>query len=205
MQRILKERNIEWLCHFTQATNLDNILQNGIRPRSMLNENGTSISFNDQYRYDNCTNAICTSIEFPNYKMFYKLRCDNPEIEWAVLKIKASVLYDFNCAFCWTNAGDASMYNLPLEDRIGIPAFLHLFDNVEGYPVREISRIPDWYPTNPQAEVLVFDIIPIEYIDSIVFNNIKTYRKYANIIPENVGVSISDKLYAPRCDYKLWS
>ena len=204
MQEILEERNIEWLYHFTQATNLESILRNGICPRDILINNRMPSRFNDQYRYDECTNAVCTSIEFPNYKMFYKLRCDNPDIEWVVLRINASVLYKFNCAFCWTNAGDSSMYNTPLENRIGIPAFLHLFDNVLGYPFREVSRIPDYYPTNPQAEVLVFNTIPVDYIEAIIFNNYSTYFKYRNIIPEGIPAKVNENLFGPRKDYELW-
>lgn len=161
MERILKQRNIDRLYHFTQAENLSNIFTYGLLPRKNLEEENIYSCFNDDYRYDDCLDAVCMSIEFPNYKMFYKLRQDDPNVDWAVLRLDAQILCDFECAYCWTNAGDASMYNIPLRERMGKRAFLGLFEDRPFYPKREELNISDWYPTNPQAEVLVFGVIPV--------------------------------------------
>lgn len=89
MERILRQRNINRLYHFTQAENLLNILTYGLLPRKKLEEENICSCFNDDYRYDACLGAVCMSIEFPNYKMFYKLRQDNPSADWAVLQLDA--------------------------------------------------------------------------------------------------------------------
>lgn len=119
MERILNDRQIEWLVHFTRAENLPNIFKYGLLPRSILLFNDISSCFNDNYRYDNCENAVCTTIEFPNYKMFYPLRQNNPEVDWAVLLLDAQIICDFECAFCSTNAGSAAMYNITIKERKG--------------------------------------------------------------------------------------
>jgi hypothetical protein len=72
VQEYVAEREIDCLVHFTRASNLDSILQRGLLPRDILMVEGYN-DFNDQYRHDG-TNAVCLSIGFPNYKMFFSLR-----------------------------------------------------------------------------------------------------------------------------------
>ena len=79
MNRILEQKRIDTLYHFTRTENLENIFQYGIIPREVLDRRRIKSSYNDEFRYDDCLDAVCTSIEFPNYKMFYKLRQENPE------------------------------------------------------------------------------------------------------------------------------
>ena len=204
MENFMRSRNIDHLYHFTRAENLENILEFGLMPRDDLDLLSIPSSYNDDYRYDNCTNAVCTSIEFPNYRMFYSLRKKHPEIDWAVLWIDANVLFELKCAFCWTNAGDATMFSTPIEYRMGIQAFKGLFSNRPNYPQRESLGIPDYYPTNPQAEVLVFDTIPTEYIKYIYFEDSATHDKYADIIPSNICSSWRSDIFGPRGDWDFW-
>lgn len=56
---ILK-KNINFLFHFTQAENLKNIMLNGLLPRSVMDKYGVNYLYNDENRYDNCKNAVCT-------------------------------------------------------------------------------------------------------------------------------------------------
>ena len=62
------------------------------------------------------------------------------------------------------------------------------------------------YPTHPEAEVLVFDSIPAEYINEVHFYDddaLQTWQK-------NNSSTYPQKFYAnrqyfkPRCDYKAW-
>ncbi|MDO7787242.1 hypothetical protein [Desulforamulus aquiferis] len=53
MKKILKERQIEFLFHFTRAENLVNIFKYGLLPRSALSANKLDSYFNDDFRYDN--------------------------------------------------------------------------------------------------------------------------------------------------------
>lgn len=202
IEKIISKRNIDSLMHFTRAENLPSILEHGICPRAALDE-GKAI-FNDEYRFDNCEDAVCTSIEFPNYKMFYRLRMDNPEADWVVLVISADVMIDFNCAFCEMNAGSKPMYSMPLEERMGSSALQTLFKDVSDGRRRVDLGIPDCLPTNPQAEVLVFATIPTDYITHVVFEDAYTKRKYEKYIPDDIDVVVDQGWFAPRMDYKMW-
>lgn len=204
MTEILKNRRIDTLTHFTRVENLSNILSYGLYPRKKLQQGHFTFLYNDDYRYDGCENAVCTSIEFPNYKMFYSLRKNNPGTDWAVLILNASVLVNLKCAFCRTNAASEEMYQQALDEQKGTTAFLKLFEELHGGPSREYMSIPDWYPTNPQAEVLVFDIIPVEYIKCVAFNNRETLDKYKDDIPPGIKAKIDNDLFYGRCDYKFW-
>jgi hypothetical protein len=67
-------RRIDTLVHFTRLENLVGILAEGILPRSTLEGRPSGVIFNDDIRTDNHKEAVCLSISFPNYKMFYKYR-----------------------------------------------------------------------------------------------------------------------------------
>lgn len=204
MEKILKQKRIDYLLHFTRAENLENILKYGLLPKNVLLYKRIPTVFNDEYRYDNCEDAVCTSIEFPNYKMFYTLRQDNPEVDWVVLLLDAKILCNFDCAFCCENAGSANMYQTDIESRKGIKAFLKLFDEQAGCYSRKEMNLPSYYPTNPQAEVLVFANIPVEYIKCVYFYNYKTMNKYANLFDDTNMCKVNTYFFYGRKDYNFW-
>lgn len=68
MKRIMEDRNIDRLYHFTQASNLKSILEHGIMPKDDLDYLGIACYCNDEYCFDGCTNAVCTSLEFPKLR-----------------------------------------------------------------------------------------------------------------------------------------
>jgi hypothetical protein len=96
IQEVLNARGIAYLCHFTRAENLHSIFTYGLCSRNKLNISGISFVYNDIYRIDGYENAVCTSIEFPNYKMFYKLQKHNPCTDWVVLAISSDVLIKYD-------------------------------------------------------------------------------------------------------------
>lgn len=204
MQQVLIDRQIEWLFHFTRAENLPNILRYGLLPRSALERDNIEFAFNDNYRYDNCTNAVCTSIEFPNYKMFYPLRMANLDVDWAVLLLDAKIICDFECAFCTTNAGSASIYQIDIERRKRKRAFLKLFDELPYGPTREEMRLEDYYPTDPQAEVLVFNTIPTSYIKKVFFNNSRVFDSYKDLFLGSKLAQVKAEVFRYRKDWTYW-
>lgn len=161
--RFLMKNNIDTLFHFTRLSNLDSILKYGIYPRDKVNSVCQSVIFNDQHRYDKRTNTSSLSISFPNHLMFFKYRMLDKNTQWVVIGLDASILYKKNCLFCFTNAASKMISNLPDRDLQGIEALEKLF-------VRHNSlenNLPMNFPTDPQAEVLVFDIIEPKYIKFI--------------------------------------
>ena len=204
MKELLEQRGIDTLYHFTQAKNLENIFKYGLLPRTKLGDKCINSHINDYNRFDNCLNAVCMSLEFLNYKMFYKLRMENNNAEWAVLKLNAQILCKFPCAYCWTNAGDSRMYSIPIKQRMGEAAFLDLFKDCPGYPRRSELDIPDYFPTNPQAEVLVFGEIPVLYIDKVYFEDKGTLDKFEIDIPDNIDIEVNRSVFLYRCDWEHW-
>jgi len=67
-------RRIDTLIHFTRLENLAGILADGILPRSAPGGQARRVIFNDGVRIDGHKDAVCLSVSFPNYKMFYKYR-----------------------------------------------------------------------------------------------------------------------------------
>ena len=168
MQNEVKKREIEYLWHFTKIENINSILANGLVPRAILETQNSAIGFNDQYRLDGQKGANCLSIGHPNYKMFYSLRCQNPDQVWVVVAIKSEILWAKDCAFCYENAASNSVTAIPLQQRKGLNAFRGMFDPAEGKPDRATLKLPDDCPTNPQAEILAFGVIEPQYIAGVI-------------------------------------
>ena len=60
--------------------------------------------------------------------------------------------------------------------------------------------------TNPQAEVMVFDAIPISCISRIVFQNERLLKKYTPLLVKLGITSVYGKyFFSPRRDYKYWT
>lgn len=167
--------------------------------------------FNDKYRLDNVLDSVSVSISFPNYKMLYSLRMQNPNADWAILKIDPSVLWEANCAFCFTNAAATPVASIPLEQRRNMESLKQMFAETQGQQSRRNLRIPENFPTDPQAEVLLLESIPPRYITSISVNNPSTLANLRKIInvnhPDRNNISIfCDKtLFSPRVDHEYWS
>lgn len=195
---------IRFLLHFTQASNLSSIFQHGILPINELQSKKMIYNWNDNYRMDGCHNASCFSIEVPNYKMFYKYRRENPQLDWVVLGIKKDILWEKDCAFCTENAASNSITQTSIESRKGVQAFKRLYDEFPNKPTRQILNLNPVVPTNPQAEVLVFGNIEPSYIFSVCFESSFLSDKYKQYIPDNVNIEVQKWLYEPRHDYVYW-
>ena len=70
MEKILKQKKIDYLLHFTRAENLENILKYGLLPRNVLLYNHIPAVFNDEYRYDKCKMQYVHQLGFPIIKCF---------------------------------------------------------------------------------------------------------------------------------------
>lgn len=200
-----KERGIEELVHFTNATNLPSILDQGLLSREYLDYYFIDYSYNDSYRMDSVKNSVSLSVTSPNYKMFYKLRCANPNTHWAIILLNAIDVLKLDCAFCYTNAANSYITNIPIDDRKTTRAFESMFmDELFGNKRSDIG-LELYETTDPQAEILVMETIPVSAIDFIVFDSYRILNQYKPII-EARGISCSVDLgyYRPRRDYEYW-
>ena len=179
IKQICEERGIITLCHFTRIEHLQDILQEGLLSRSLLETRKPQPKFNDQQRLDERRDAICLSISFPNFQLFNKFSrpTENspPDYsQWTVLLLKTKVLWELDCAFCQENAAAKTVRSILLKERKKPDALKGMFADVycdtrEDIYQRQSLRIPNYYPTHPQAEVLVSNRIQTQYIKEIHF------------------------------------
>jgi len=200
IQEFVAERGITYLMHFTRASNLDSILARGLVPRNTLILEGFD-GLNDQYRIDG-TNAVCLSIGFPNYKMFYGIQKDHAGETWVILWLHPQALWDLDCAFCIANAASNGVTSIPLEQRRGLAAFQAMYADWPTKPRAELN-IPNHYPTNPQAEVLALQGVPRQYVLGIITLN-ETVRQ--SLIAKYPGVDVRaiTQYFRYRGDFAHW-
>lgn len=202
IKNLVEERGIRYLVHFTRLKNLESILQFGLIPRSEFENHNIQSTVNDSLRLDNCLGATSLSIEFPNYKMFYKYRNETSE-KWTVIGLKPEILWEKDCVFCSTNAANSSVSRLALDKRKGYNALNKMFDEIINKPSRQEMGVSERYATDPQAEILVFDKIEPRYIMGATFNEHflvlsfkKRFRSY--------NFRLYPTFFGARKDYQHW-
>ena len=199
IRSLIETREIKSLYHFTRVDNLKSILDNGLLTINSLKTKAINFYHNDDYRYEGI-DSVCLSISFPNYKMFYKYRC-NCDDKWCVIELKPSILYKKDCLFCIKNAASNEETTRDNEEKKGIDGLKKLFydDNI-----RKECNLPKCYTTNPQAEVLVLEDIDKYYIRAIHFDTkkVKVNFKFANY--PNIKFRFTLGLFSPRTDYSVW-
>lgn len=201
IKNFIEKRGIVALTHFTHIRNLDSILNNGLLSKDFLEKEKMDYKYNDELRLEGKTNAICLSISYPNYKMFFKYRCQE-EGEWCILSLHPSILYEKDCLFCIGNAASSSERQRSDSLKSNISGLKKLFHDPDFY--RDSVELPDRYPTNPQAEVLVLDSIEPKYIKAIYFDRRhKEALRFISNYP-NFKFNITYKAFLPRYDHKNW-
>lgn len=201
IQQFATARNIQYLFHFTQVGNLPSILEHGLLPTNYLDANGINAIRNDPQRIDGTT-GICLSVSFPNYKLFYPFRKNNPGTQWAVLAIKANVIWEKDCAFCRQNAAKAEVTNIPLHLRKTLPALHAMFDDFPGVSRATLS-VPENFPTHPQAEILVFEPIAPQDIIAIIFDEAAVQRQYSAMNLQQ-RILYNPSYFSARHDFDKW-
>lgn len=200
-----RRRGIEYLVHFTNAKNLESILSNGLLNRDYLDRYGYEYEYNDDKRLDNVKESISTSITFPNYKMFWPIRLMHPNEDWAILFIDAIKAFKLKCAFCSNNAASNQERTIELEKRCTYNSYARMFEEVNDTYSREDMGLSSNEPTNPQAEVLILDNIPLNYIDVCLFENLTILRKYKNLFNNSeVELRYNKEYFYGRHDHEFW-
>jgi len=189
-------RKIPYLVHFTPIGNVESILRNGLRSRNALA--GQQFVFTDEHRSDGWLNWISTSITFPNYKMFYAKKKSLNDINgWAILLIKRDVLWELDCKFILTNAASFGIRMFRDDKWSSAEAFEDMFNYAE-----HRNGIPDFYTTDPQAEVMIRDEVPRHYIVMIALERQADAKQLGNL--EYIRVETIPELFKWRSDYEHW-
>jgi len=84
-----------------------------------------------------------------------------------------------------------------------VAAFNQLFADFPGKPTRQEMKLPERYPTNPQAEVLVFDKIETKYIIGAVVESSNDKATLELKYP-TYQFAVCPHLFGPREDYEHW-
>lgn len=127
--------------------------------------------YNDSARLDGKCDYSCLSVGFPNDLMFYKLRANAPNSNWAVIGISVEVLLNYDCLFYPCNSASSDVSSQDISNYQGAKAFDKMFQN-------DLS-----YPQNVQAEVMVKGIIEPKYIKGCVFSERKYVDEYSKMFP----------------------
>lgn len=210
MRAIVEGQGIKHVVHFTRVSNLPGVFQYGLLGRQTLVSEGFRSDINDQYRFDCLPNAVCCSLSFPNYKMFYRLRVSNPGVDWAVIRLSPSLLWEKRCVFCISNAATREISAEGVETRMTSNAFQAMFSDHPNMPDRSTLGIPNNYTTNPQAEVLVLDPIESRYMldvlvdDKIRVNDFDTLAQLIRPYRERIKFYHAKKYFDARADYAHW-
>ena len=166
IENYVRHLGVPHLTHFTRCENLLSILHGGLLSVEACKQQGLASTRNDLARYDGHLDGTSLSVAFPNYRMFWKYRQLAPEADWAVLLISPEVLFQKDCAFYRLNAADARMIGKPVEKMKSAQALREMF-SADGASREDWLRPFD--PTDPQAEVLVFQAIEPSLIEAIAF------------------------------------
>lgn len=166
----LRERNIHQIFHFTNLGNLNNILNNGLKSIALLDHEETEYYYNDAKRLDERHDYISLSISFPNYKMFWKCRQEEPNEQFVVLELSPMVILSKDCLFFYTNAA-CSEFRYQNE---------HFYQTTDAWNSLFLSEnrnqtLPLKYTTDVQAELMIQGIIEPEYIKKIHFSGKKNF------------------------------
>lgn len=160
--QISNELGISDLLHFTRIENLQGILDLGLNSLDFNKDLLKETNNNDLHRFDKRGYTNSLSISYPNDKMFYKYRMQNPNQIWGVISFSPSILWELDCLFCPTNAASLKISTRVDELLSGSDAFKKLFDFKKPSTTR-------CYPIDSQAEVLVRGHISNKYIQCIYF------------------------------------
>lgn len=122
-----------------------------------------------------------------------------------MLEVDPSILYSKDCYFFKTNAANheftEDIQQIPSKFQ-GIGALNELFYDNEGLRTR--LDIPECFTTDPQAEVMIKDIIEPRYIQKIIFTEKSVYESIEGDIPQSISIEYIRDLLGARCDYKHW-
>lgn len=221
LRKVVQDRGIKKLYHFTQARNLDSIFEHGILSRNEIYSLGIDAAVNDNERWDRRTSGVSVSISGPNYQMLYALKMGKknrgetcPGDTYVLLELDPSLLYELDCAFYPTNAASNRVRHDSKTDFKSAQALDNMFADGVRCPAGTYFRakwgLNPWETSDPQAEVMVFEKIPAHYIKCVLFETEEMDYEYSRWVTNRSHIPFKILLYddtpfKPRRDFSDWS
>lgn len=179
---LAKSLEIPCLVHFTHISNLESIIENGLLSREKVERLAEEAVTNDEDRHDGRVHTISLSIAHPNDRMFYKYRIKDEE--WCVIGMRSKVLWELDCLFLKNNAADDRMRTKGDDELNTVAAFRSMYDEMDDLSSREQQCLKSFDPTDLQAEILVPDKIPVEYILGVCVSNSQVKKRYNELLAD---------------------
>ena len=190
VERCIAVRNLTKLYHFTAVENIASILRYGILSRKVLEERCINYIANDDMRLEHRLSHINCSLEYPNNTLLWKYK-SNSNNEFCLFEIDIQILKDRQWAKCCPF--NAAKYAGGM--------ILQIKDIEELFYEPRPATLPPNFTTDKQAEVLIYKIIPLKYINRIIFQNDFVANTYRNIIAAyGIKTIVDDKLFDVRQD-----
>jgi len=165
IRSIAEQREILHLLHFTQFSNLREIVKHGLLSRDKLAGPEYMAYAIDRFRLDGNGEAVSVSISRVNERMFAAKRYRSGHADWVLLVLPSEILWTHNCLFSWRNAAKKEVRD-HRGWRRGPWAFSKMFEG----SVADRNDLPMHYPTDPEAEVQVLESIsPDLILGAVVF------------------------------------
>lgn len=145
------------------------IIEDGILATNIISDDVNHPT--DNVRYDNHPSYICCSVEFPNVWYLERTRANHADElfnDWVIVLIRPEVIQhqpDTKCSAVNAAKNRGGFIEYATKGNIQ-----KLFaDNVDGFP--RYRNLPSCYASNAQAEILIKDIVPREFIYGVCVQN----------------------------------
>ncbi len=164
---VLINHEVTRLCHFTKFQSLTHILasEDGIISSESIRQDTKNVT--DQERYDGELDYVCCSVQYPNSWFLSIAKSKNKDkvfSDWVVMYINPIILNIRKAKFSPCNA--SKQFGAHIENDIS------KLENIFAYrlPTFQYPRTPSMLnscPTDGQAEILIENSIPRDYIFAI--------------------------------------
>ena len=207
-KKIINQRQIKEILHFTPFENVGSILKYGIMSNEEINKKDYHSLKVDNNRFDGRENFICTSVSFPNSRLLrFKQYSLGP---FVLISISPEILLTNVCIFAKSNSA-TTWYKKP-NGRSSFPmmnkndSFLDMFSMDE---LRGMNKIPRHFTTDLQAEVLVYKKIPKQYINRIYCASDEIKLDLIKKLPElkerdSDFINVNPSFFEKRIDQDYW-
>ena len=214
IKQFIKAIKLNCLTHFTRTDNLKSILQSGILPARILENNKTFVSVqrNAAPLPPEWSGFVSLNLSFPDYKLFSDFN-NHVHSDWVILLVDPKVLSDFPCYFFPERAiniiNSAPLPHTCMSENQGFPDLKKLFKDRDDVKRKDLD-IPSFYPTDPTSEVLSgFPIAP-SYITQIYFHSDYKFNQWVlhntefAMTQDRARWAVGLEYFSPRSDYPFW-
>jgi len=204
---VLTVRGVTRLCHFTKLQSLTHIVTsaNGVLASNSIRQDTKNVT--DTARYDGELDYVCCSVQYPNSWFLKKAMQNNPDKifkDWVVLYVDLSILNCKSTKFCPCNASKSSGAYID-DDMDNIDAIFAT--SVSTFAYSRSPKMLSSCPTDGQAEILIEDSIPRDYINGIAVGNEDIAKRVYAMLKmygmERIPLQIAPDVLTPNWSYMI--